>query len=243
MSFLIPSGKKPGDVVALSPEESRHLFKVLRLREGDPVRLTDGGGHLFAGEVRESSPKGVRVVLLAEIPPPRSHGRLAFAQALLKGDKMESILQKAVELGAAAFLPFVSSRTVAEWKRGSDKLKRWRKIAQEASKQCGRAMHMTVEEPRTFEDLVIKAEADLKIIFWEESREQLKAFACRGAMNGAPTKNTVILIGPEGGFSREEADLAARHGFHALSLGPLVLRVETAAVTAISLIQYELGNI
>lgn len=169
--------------------------------------------------------------------------RLVFAQSLLKGDKMESVLQKAVELGVTTFLPFVSSRTIVEWKKGSDKLRRWRKIVEEASKQCGRAAHMTVEEPRNFETLVKKSATDLKIIFWEESREPLKAFVSRGVMNCAPTASTMITVGPEGGFSKDEADFAVKHGFHALSLGPLVLRVETAAVTAISLIQYELGNL
>ncbi len=236
MSFLIPPGKKPGDVVALSPEESRHLFKVLRLREGDPVRLTDGGGHLFAGEVCESSPKGGLVVLLAEIPPPRSHGRLAFAQALLKGDKMESVLQKAVELGVATFLPFVSSRTIVEWKKGSDKLKRWRKVAEEASKQCGRALHMTVEEPVDFEVIASRAEGDTKIIFWEEATTPLRG-------NIRTADRVLIVIGPEGGFSKSEVALAASHDFTPLSLGPLVLRVETAVIAALSLVQYELGNI
>lgn len=241
--FLIPAGKKIGDAVALTAEEAHHLSAVLRKQSGDEIRLTDGAGSLFRGKIDSLAKKGGTVTILEKLETKEPVGRILFAQALLKGDKMEFVLQKAAELGVHTFLPFTSSRTVVEWKKGADKIERWRKIAQASSKQCGRSLHMNVEEPCALKDLVRRIEAEVKIAFWEESKSTLRDFFAARVRRIAPAGSVITLIGPEGGFSKEEADLFLQHGFTALSLGSLVLRAETAAVTAISLIQYELGNI
>jgi len=231
-------------MTTLSPEESHHLSVVLRKRAGDEIRLSDGQGRTFLGVIETLSKKSAVVRLQELLPAAVLNGRLLFAQALLKGEKMEFVLEKAVELGVATFSPFLSSRTVVEWKPGSDKIHRWRKIAEAASKQCGRSLHMKVDEPVSFEALVAKAESEVKIVFWEEATESLRLFfGNRAKALQGPTQTVAILIGPEGGFSKDEIDFAVRHGFAKLSLGPFVLRAETAALTAISLIQYELGNI
>ncbi len=235
--FLIAPGKKTGDRAKLSAEESRHATKVLRLQRGSSVRLTDGAGKLFAGRIESISPQETVVWIESELPAREPKGRVVLAQGLLKGDKMEFVIQKAAELGAAEILPFTSSRTVAEWKKEPRKLERWRKVAEAASKQSGRSKHLAIQEPVDFSK-ILTAEANIRIAFWEESKSPAK-----DALRGRDFRDILVLIGPEGGLSREEADAAAANGFAVLSMGSLTLRAETAAVTALSVIQYELGNL
>jgi 16S rRNA (uracil1498-N3)-methyltransferase len=235
--FLIPPGRKAGDRVTLSPEESRHAARVLRVEPGTAVRLTDGCGGLFAGHVETVTSRGVTVRIDAALSVPSPRGRVVLAQGLLKGEKMEFVIQKAAELGAAEVLPFNSSRTVAAWKSDARKLDRWRKIAEAASKQSGRSKHLAIREPADFSK-ILSEEADVRIAFWEESKSSAK-----DALRGRDFRDAVALVGPEGGLSREEARAASAAGFAVLSMGPLILRAETAAVTALSVIQYELGNL
>lgn len=235
--FLIPPGKKPNDLVSLPKEESRHLSKVLRAREGDLVRLTDGAGRRFEGRIESISPQGTQVRIGSVLPASVPKGRVLLAQGLLKGEKMETVIQKAAELGAAALLPFTSSRTVAAWKNEPRKLERWRKIGEAASKQSGRSNHLEVREPAAWEG-VLKTPADAKILFWEEAERSADDFF------ESPTPGSVlILVGPEGGLSKEEVAAAQAKGFKVLSLGSLILRSETAALAALTIIQHELGNI
>lgn len=241
--FLVPPNSREGDIVTLDNSGARHLRDVLRARIGEKIRLFDGNGALYRGEVRSVSKKEVSVLVGLRLSTEAARNPFLFAQAILKGDKMELVLQKTAELGVSAFLPFVSSRTIPKIDPKKDRTSRWQKIAQEASKQCGRATHMVVEAPVTFETLVDKTGAGVKIVFWEESRESLRRFFEGVELRNSRQGSIVVLIGPEGGFSEDEIDLAVRHGFSALSLGPLVLRAETAAIAAMSLIQYELGNI
>lgn len=235
--FLIPKDRKVGDVVPLSPEESRHAAKVLRFGEGDSVRLTDGCGGLFTGRIASISARGTTVRVETALPVPSSRGRVVLAQGLLKGEKMEFVIQKAAELGAAEVLPFTSSRTVAAWKSDARKLERWRNIAEAASKQSGRPKHLAIREPVDLSKILTMG-ASLRIAFWEESKTPAK-----DALRGHDLRDVLVLVGPEGGLAREEADAAAAKGFAVLSMGSLILRAETAAITALSVIQYELGNI
>jgi 16S rRNA (uracil1498-N3)-methyltransferase len=235
--FLIHPGKKVGDVVTLSLEESHHLVKVLRQRAGDVLRLADGAGALFQGRIEVLSHRGTTARIESVVPIKALAGRVTLAQGLLKGEKMEFVIQKAAELGAETLLPFTSSRTVAEWKNDPRKLQRWRKIGEAASKQSGRAAHLDIREPVGFET-ILKTAADERIVFWEEAGTSVRDFFQR-----KKPENVLILIGPEGGFSRQEADQAAANGFALLSMGSLILRAETAAVAALSVIQYELGNL
>lgn len=238
----------PDDRVTLSPEESHHAAKVLRLERGASVRLTDGAGGLFTGRIETITPKQTIVWIGSKLPVPEPKSQVVLAQGLLKGDKMEFVLQKAAELGAAAVLPFTSSRTIADWKGEAKKLERWRKIAEAASKQCGRARHLEVREPVAFSD-VLSIQADAKIVFWEETEGTSGFASLRGAWPQRSSPDTgcvptiLLVIGSEGGLSRAEIEAAAKSGFKILSMGSLILRAETAAVTALSVIQYELGNI
>ena len=242
--FLIPPNSREGDIVTLDGSDARHLRDALRARVGEAVRLFDGNGTHYQGKVQSTSKNGVSVLVGLRLPAESPRTPLLFAQSILKGDKMDFVIQKAAELGVSSFLPFVSSRTIVRIDPKKDKTTRWQKIAQEASKQCGRATHMIVDPPVTFKTLLEKTEADVKIIFWEESREPLRRFFQRNPPLPPFLKGGIlVLIGPEGGFSKDEIDLAVRRRFTALSLGSTILKAETAAIAAMSLIQYELGNI
>lgn len=240
--FLIPPGKQPDDRVALSPEESHHAARVLRLERGAHVRLTDGAGALFTGRIETITPKQTIVWIEAKLPDTNLQSQIMLAQGLLKGEKMEFVIQKAAELGAHTLIPFTSSRTVAEWKGEAKKLERWRKIAEAASKQCGRATHLQVREPLPFKKLLEEG-ADAKILFWEEERNAPGMASRRGAWPSAPTERILLVIGPEGGFSQQEVEEAKSQHCLVLTLGSLTLRAETAAVTVLSILQYELGTI
>lgn len=236
--FLIPPGKRSGETVVLSAEESHHLREVLRISKGESVFLFDGQGSRYRGEIRSISKSEVVISVLEKLPPERSNAKVFWAQALLKGDKMERVIEKAAELGIHTMHPYSSARTIASWRR-PEKLRRWQRIADEAAKQCGRASRMTVAPPAKFTDLLAEVRADSKIIFWEGGGGAPREFFSKREC----PETLLALIGPEGGFSGEEVRSAVGAGFVPLSLGPRILRVETASIVAMGLVQYELGNI
>lgn len=241
--FLIPPQRTVGNRVVLLPDESHHVRDVYRKIVGQKLDLTDGQGNRFVGEIISSSPQGVEVHLLEKKAPEISKGVLKIGQALLKKDKMEWVVEKCVELGVETLLPFSSSRTMAHLE-GDKKMERIQKIAQAATKQCERSTQMKIMAPTLFKNLIIQAKDDLKFIFWEEEGPPLRSFFEN--KNPSPVDHppsVLALIGPEGGFAREEVEEAQRAGFHAVSLGHRILRAETAAIVAASLIQYELGNL
>ena len=238
--FLIPPGKREGDLIRLDSEESHHVRDVFRKKRGDKIRLFDGEGGRFFAEIKSLNKREVSILLLRKLASEMPKGTLKIAQALLRREKMELVIQKAVELGVSSLHPFTSSRTIVKQEKGQ-KLGRWQKIADEAAKQCGRGSQMKVDLAVPFDDLLKNLNANMKLIFWEEGGEPIRNFFRRGEMGLAPT--IIALIGPEGGFSREEIESGKENGFVVLSLGKNILRAETAALAATTLIQYELGNL
>jgi 16S rRNA (uracil1498-N3)-methyltransferase len=218
---------------------------VLRLEEGDRVEALDGCGRSvvsrlvvrsgeawleFDGEERKAAPGAIVAPLTLEI-------------AVLKGDAMEWVIEKAVELGVARILPILSKRTVVQTGRKGPEAfqQRWQKIADQALKQCGRLERMTVEPPIGLPELLGKplAEGELRWFLDEEARENapgLLGEAWGKRLEGALWARR-LLIGPEGGWDDEErAQIAATPGVRVASLGPLVLRAETAAISAVSIV-------
>lgn len=233
--FPIPAGKKVGDLVDLSPADSKHLSGVLRSQKGERLIFFNGSDR-FIGEVLSTGPRNVTIRLIDQIPAPVLKGDVTLCQAILKKDKMEWVVQKAVELGAARLIPFSSERTISK-EVGQSKIDRWRKIDDEALKQCGRVTPMTIDPPTSFSKLVQAADKDsLLILFHSET-------AGFSESRFSPLSKICCLIGPEGGFSEKEVEMARQAGCAIRSLGPLTLRSETAAVAALTLIQHELGNI
>ncbi|HPM41290.1 MAG TPA: RsmE family RNA methyltransferase [bacterium] len=234
-----------GDEVALTGADARHVSQSLRLGVGDWLVLSDGRGSSFRSEILSASPGRVTAKVLEEMPRPALSPPPALALAVIKGDRFEWALGKCVELGCRRILPFFSSRTVPQYSRGADvrKLTRWRKIALEAAIQSGLPFRPEVEKPAAFGEMVAGfGRFDRAILFYEGERgRDVRSHFSEGEGRKVSAVD-LLIIGPEGGFSKEEVDLAREAGAVSLCLGSQILRVETAAVVAVALWQYELGN-
>lgn len=230
-----------GDAVELGTGDARKVAVVLRARDGDAIEVVDSSGRVYAGRVRLDG-KHVRAVLEREAGAPRAL-RLAvtLAQGLPKGPKMDFVVEKATELGVAAILPFASSRTAGDGARAG-KLERWRRIAKSAAQQCGRVEVPEVAEPIDFAGLVERAASyDLVLVPWELAgagplRERLPEL-----IEGV--RSVLLAIGPEGGFSHEEARALELAGAVLVSLGSRILRTETAGLVAYAVLLYASGDI
>ncbi len=229
--FLLPAPiAPPGRRMRLDAEESHHLVRVLRHRPGDTVPVFDGRGGWGRAVVEEASPSGAHLRIVEQrwqAPPPV---RLHLAQALLKGEKMEMVIQKCVELGVASIVPCISRNCTA--RRPSERrTRRWQRIAREAAKQCGRLWLPGMAAP---EDLgSIAGRFEQVILFLEGGQaSETPALPTRG--------DCLLVVGPEGGFPASEvAELCARGAVPA-SLGPFVLRAETAAIAAVAVTMFRL---
>jgi 16S rRNA (uracil1498-N3)-methyltransferase len=223
--------------------EIRHLAKVLRLKAGDEVILFDGEGKEYHASLTRLSPREISLRLLREPSSvvAESPLKIILGVGLLKSSKLDWLIQKTTELGVAEVVPFYSLHVVPQWEESRARLRqsRWEKIASEAAKQCGRAQVPKIHSPRSFEEvLVMKSEEATKILLWEkEPAGSLK--------NVSPSTASAIyaLIGPEGGFSDEEALRARGAGFQPIRLGPRVLRAETAGIVIVSLLQFVRGDL
>lgn len=224
------------DSGALTPEQARYL-SVLRLSPGDFVELFDGSGRRVRAELVAG---GFRVV--EELPAGAARRTdVVLVQALAKGEKMDLVVQKAVELGASRILPLAAERAVVrlEGERAAGRAERWRKVAQEAARQCGRADVPRVDEPGGWESVfsLLREQDRVAVLLDPEAHELRLGAAVRGAAS------VLIAVGPEGGFSPEERERAAREGMLAASLGPLVLRTETAGLAALSIVLHVNGEL
>lgn len=262
--FIAPERFAPPQPVVLSGSEHHYLTRVLRLRPGDPVALLDGRGRLGAARVQKVD--GERLELAWEPSTPETTaGATADATAdaageahvvllcgLLKGDKPDFVIQKATELGAHAILQVACQRSVPQLgqERAERRQQRWLRIAQGAAQQCRRADVPRIGGPLTLAAALADCRAaagpdDLALLLYEGSAPPLHvvlAGAPPSAAAAPPTRRTVhLLIGPEGGLTDEEIAAATAAGFIPTSLGPRILRAETAVVAALSVLQYVLS--
>jgi 16S rRNA (uracil1498-N3)-methyltransferase len=232
-----------GETFDLGGENLRYVKSVLRMRKGDRLILFDGAGWEYETVIKNFSADGIDVEVMGKNRIADESPNIILLQALPKANKMDSIVRKATELGARRIIPFRAARSVPQLtaEKADVRVSRWRSIATEAARQCGRADIPEVSDVLSFEEMLASVEgAPLKIIFWEEESERgIKKLLRENKYEGA--KDVTVMIGPEGGFSREEVESAVRRGFISVSLGRNVLKVETAAVTILSIIQYELG--
>lgn len=228
--------------ITLSLEETRHLRDVLRLREGENVQVFNGEGKEFFCEIEAIGKKETILKTLHEISPSASESNLdlTLAVALLKGEKFDLVIQKAVELGVTKFIPIITKRTDVKLKEVDKKIERWRKIILEASKQCGRAKLMEIEPPIQFEKLVQKSASQ------RLSGENFVLFAERSGESFSGIKSEKCLtaiIGSEGGWEDAEIDLAKEKGVQIITLGGRILRAETAAIAIPALLQNHFGDL
>jgi 16S rRNA (uracil1498-N3)-methyltransferase len=214
---------------------------VLRLSPGDAVRVFDGAGREWSGVVHEAGSRQVTVSLDAEIAavaePPVV---VRLAVGLLKGDQMDTVVREATMLGAAAILPLVSARVVAPARARIDAAReRWRRVAVQSAKQCGRAVVPTIDEPLPFDELLLDDSFDARVMLAEPATEEGAA-----SSSGVPdveamihpdrTPRALVLIGPEGGWTAAEVQTALAKGVHLLRLGPRTLKAETAPTVALT---------
>ncbi|MEK7197200.1 MAG: RsmE family RNA methyltransferase [Nitrospirota bacterium] len=302
MRIILPKEQIKGQRITISGEKARYLISVLRCNAGDELQVFDGEGSFYKSRISGIDNKEVKIDLLEKIPfDTESPLNLILIQGILKGDKMDWVIQKATELGVKEIIPAITERGQI---RETRKAARWRKIAEEASRQSGRTMIPVVHEPIEFklllaQDVIARSVATKQshqseiallepalsdkarllrsarndksegahndtrktlkgFIFWEEGGLSLKeAFQKIKTQNadtppnptldkgghGGVNSQLFVAIGPEGGFTKEEVRLAESRGLIATSLGKRILRAETAAISAVTLVQFLMGDI
>ncbi len=238
-----PDAIKSKKICELGPDNYKYLKQVLRLKPGNKINVFDGCGHEFAAVIKSFSPGGVCVELGEKISAPGKGIRISLAQAIPKANKMDLIAKSAAELGADVIIPFTAARSVSRIAGDKElaKIARWQKIVREAARCC-RSSQMTEVYPlKSFVSMIKDADGPfLKMIFWEEeSQKSIKDVLTDKKINSI--RDFFIVVGPEGGFSKDEVILAKGAGFISVSLGRQILKVETAAAAIISIIQYEKG--
>jgi 16S rRNA (uracil1498-N3)-methyltransferase len=241
--FFVPKKDIRDGRASVGGGELEHMRRVLRLGAGDRVVLFDDEGSEHEGTLSAYRADSAEIAIERSYRPERdSPLAITLAQALGKGDKLDLVVEKATELGVAAIVPFVCRRTVPQFgaEASRRRVERWRRIALAAAKQCGRTSVPDIHEPVDFGEIVPRADAALKLFFWEgEKSLTLKALRERTERPAS----LFIAVGPEGGFAPEEVELAAASGFHSVGLGRRILRTETAAIAAVALAQLLWGDL
>lgn len=228
-----------GQLLELSPEASQHVGVVLRMQPGEGVTLFCGDDREFAATIETVKKKKVIVSIGKSCEVSReSPLKIHLAQGISKGDRMELVMQKAVELGVASITPIVSDRCSVKLdkERMAKKLHQWQAIAIAACEQSGRNQIPIVHQFIEFEDYVKSVHSDLKLILHPGAAKSWRDYELKHT-------DISLLIGPEGGFTDEEVKWACDNKFDTLSLGPRILRTETAAITAIGLLQAVGGDL
>lgn len=226
--------------------DARHISKVLRMQPGDKLQIVSDDGVSAMAEITAIASERVSVRCLeklAESHEPRV--RLVLAQGLAKGEKMDFIIQKAVEMGAYSVIPVAMEHSVVrlDGAKAAKKVERWQKIAESAAKQSKRDIIPQVQQVQSMAEMLANCDCTTKIIAYEcEDRLSLKA-ALKAAEAAGGIKELLLIIGPEGGISEGELELARQAGAVPVSLGRRILRAETAGLVAISAIFYETGDL
>jgi 16S rRNA (uracil1498-N3)-methyltransferase len=240
--FYVPQPRIEKGMLKVEGEEVKHIRKVLRLKGGDEITVFDGLGKEFEGTLVEEGLSSV-VIRIENVYSSKRDSPLemTLAQSLLKGQKMDYLIQKATELGVKEIIPFLSSRSVPLLEK-SGRLKRhrrWERIAIEASKQCGRGVVPKIGSLQDYSEMLQKGSPNaLRLILWEREGIKLKELFEKSEKR----KKIFFVIGPEGGFSQEEVDEAKGAGFIPITLGGRILRAETASLCFLGILQYEQGD-
>jgi len=241
--FFNPSSRK-GDIVLLSEEESRHIAKVLRLAAGDSLELLDGLGAVYHAVITATGRQVEVEIVGITRKEPAADTSLRVWQGILKGEKMDTVVQKCTELGVTGMVPFHSARCQGKLDatQALKKHARWQRVAMAACKQCLRLRAMQIDAPATYaESLGIntKDQPAMRLLFWEEEKKvhlhDIAGLDSAGSL--------ALMLGPEGGFTREEVDQARLLGWRTVGLGDRILRAETATLSAVAIVQYLTGNL
>jgi 16S rRNA (uracil1498-N3)-methyltransferase len=243
--FFLPAEDWSDGPLTLSGEEARHCSNVLRCTVGERVAVFDGHGREAGGSIASVSNSEVVIDVQTRDTTPRSPVEVSLCQAVPKGKNMDLIVQKATELGASRIVPLLSDRTVVRLDGGEIEKKRskWQRVALEACKQCGQNWLPEVTAPVSVMDFLRTSSGavdSLQLIAAIDDRAvSLKEILADDGAVASPAA-TSIMIGPEGDFTPAELDAAINAGFRPMSLGPIVLRSETAAIYSLSVLVHEL---
>ncbi|MBF0199838.1 MAG: 16S rRNA (uracil(1498)-N(3))-methyltransferase [Desulfamplus sp.] len=238
-----------GSRISIKGNEARHMINVLRLSKGDEVQLADGRGNHYLARIENVSKGEADLAILGTATmEAESPVHITMAQGVLKDKKMDTILRHLTELGIVEWHPFFAKRSVPSPVPEKDKarLERWERIARESMKQCGRSLLPEIHPPCSFNELMTLSDRyDEKIIFSETSEYPIDILKEKHCSNhgAVPWVKIIAMIGPEGGFTKEETSVAVERGFSSFSLGPRILRAETASIAACALIQNILGDL
>jgi 16S rRNA (uracil1498-N3)-methyltransferase len=244
--FVCPENWNSG-ALTLVGSEAHHARDVLRMRVGDKLVLFNGRGHEITAEIVELGGDEIGLRKLHEAVTPPLQCRIILGQAIPKGKNMELIVQKAVEIGAAEIAPIISDRTIVQIaaEGAAQKQSKWQQIAVEAAKQCGQNWLPHLHAPRKLSELFSTApdeSFDLLLIgsLQPGARHLRQVLADYSSEHQHRPRSVLMLVGPEGDFTPAELALARRHGCQPITLGPIILRVETAAIYCLSILSYEL---
>jgi len=223
--------------------DARHIRTVLRMKPGDTLAVFDGAGNDYEAQIKTILPDRVRVSPVKRIHTSmESPVKITFAQAMLKGKKMDVLARQITELGITRWVPFFSERSIPVPSRAKlpARLERWRTIIIESMKQCQRSWLTELSDIVSFDEALEMGKTDdVKLIFWEEETQALSK-----VLDPVPDKckRVFAIIGPEGGFSEEEIKKAVSLGYQSVSLGSRILKAETAALSVCTLMQYLFGD-
>lgn len=223
--------------------DAKHISKVLRMQPGDKIQIVSDDGVTAIAEIVSLQADNVVVKCLEKLAESHEPSvKITLAQGLAKGEKMDFIIQKAVEMGASSIVPVAMEHSVVrlEGAKADKKVERWQKIAEAAAKQSKRDIIPQVQHVQTMQQMLANNDLQHKIIAYEcEDRLGLKT-ALQSCDN---LQELLLIIGPEGGISEFELELARKNGAVPVSLGKRILRAETAGVVALSAILYETGDL
>lgn len=238
--FFVPEIPTDTDRILLRGREHRHLAKAARVRAGEEIWLFDGRGGRSRARVEKVGPDATEVAMLAVEAADGPRTKIILAPGLVEAKTLETVIEKAAELGCAEVRPVVSARSYrAASERTGRKLERWRRIVREAAKQCKAALLTEVYAPQPLQELLGEAGPARRLFLSEHGGRPLKEILSERPENGAGTAGRVILlVGPKGGWTAGEEREIRRAGFEAVSLGCRILRAETAALVGVAMMAH-----
>ncbi|MBS3995554.1 MAG: 16S rRNA (uracil(1498)-N(3))-methyltransferase [Alkaliphilus sp.] len=238
--------QEENDVIIITDSDDvKHIAKVLRLKEKDEIEICDGNNNEYIGEICYLDKSGIKLKILTKYKTlTESNVEVTLFQGIPKASKMDYIIQKCTEMGIHAIVPVITERTIVQIKdkkTEEKKVERWQKVAEEAAKQSKRGVIPRILEPLSFNELLNSiSDYDLMLVPYEK---ELKSSMRQAFKHKKLIKRIGIIVGPEGGFEENEIEAAKDCGAIPVTLGPRILRTETAGLISLSIVMYELGDL
>jgi 16S rRNA (uracil1498-N3)-methyltransferase len=240
--FFVPEGTLGGPDLTLHGDLAHRLARVLRLKRGDCVVLSEGDGVEYEVRLTDVSPRAIEAEIIAQRDAPAEPGvKIVLYQSLIRANRFDLVLEKGTEIGVARFVPLIPSRgQIQDGEASGSRMDRWHRVVVEAAEQSNRGRSPEIDPPAHFEEAVSSA-SGLRLLPWEgEGGEPLGAYL--RSLSERPA-SVSLFIGPEGGFDAAEVDVARDEAVTLVTLGPRILRSETAAIAVVALAQALWGDL